>query len=87
MSLAVRWDPDARDVLRELARRNARLAQQIRRRVLSYAETSRGDVKKLRGAREQWRLRVGNWRVIFTFDPPGFMTVLAVVPRRDAYRS
>lgn len=72
--------------MREITRRDAALARRIRRRVASYAATAQGDVKKLQGARDQWRLRVGDWRVIYIFDPPGTITILAVVLRRDAYR-
>ena len=48
--------------------------------------TAYGDVQKLTGTTNEWRLRVGDWRVIFAFDPPGSITVLAVALRRDAYR-
>jgi mRNA-degrading endonuclease RelE of RelBE toxin-antitoxin system len=54
--------------------------------VAEFAQHGQGDVKKLSGAGEHWRLRVGEWRVIFVFDPPGSITVLAVSNRRDAYR-
>jgi mRNA-degrading endonuclease RelE of RelBE toxin-antitoxin system len=50
------------------------------------AETGHGDITKLSGRRAQWRLRLGAWRVIFTFAPSGTITVLAVLARRDAYR-
>ena len=86
MSWTVRWEQEAQDALRDIARRDPGLARRIRQRVAAYAEMRQGDVKKLRGPREQWRLRVGDWRVIYTLDPPGFLTVLTVVPRRDAYR-
>ncbi|MDH7578878.1 MAG: type II toxin-antitoxin system RelE/ParE family toxin [Bacillota bacterium] len=46
----------------------------------------RGDVKKLKGLEGKFRLRVGDWRVIFYFDPPmRKMFVLEILPRRDAY--
>ena len=86
MRWTVRWEREARDALRDIARRDAALARRIRTRIATYASTGAGDVKKLRGNREQWRLRVGDWRVVFTFDPPGAITVLDVVLRRDAYR-
>lgn len=46
-----------------------------------------GDVKRLRGPERLWRLRVGEWRVIFdrhTGDK--VIDVLAVRPRGRAYR-
>ena len=48
---------------------------------------SRGDFRKLAGRENQWRLRVGNWRVLFH---PNFqdrvVVVLRVLPRSQAYR-
>lgn len=46
-----------------------------------------GDIKKLQGRENEWRLRVGNWRVIFR---PEFSSkvifILHVHPRGRAYR-
>jgi mRNA interferase RelE/StbE len=80
------WDPQAAATLEGLARRDRPLAQRIRQRVASFAETGQGDIRKLAGRSGQWRLRVGSWRVIFVFDPPGAITVMAISDRRDAYR-
>ena len=83
---SVRWEDRALDDLRRLGRRDPPTARRIGDAVARYAETGYGDVKKLEGGEGEWRLRVGAWRVIFAFDPPGFITILAVVHRRDAYR-
>ncbi|MBI2916708.1 MAG: type II toxin-antitoxin system RelE/ParE family toxin [Chloroflexi bacterium] len=32
------------------------------------AATGRGDVKHLQGNKDEYRLRVGDWRTIFTYD-------------------
>ncbi len=61
------------------------IQQRIRDAVLRFAETGHGDVKRLRGYDDEWRLRVGEWRVRFT-SPPGEITVLRVLPRGRAYR-
>lgn len=46
-----------------------------------------GDVKKLKGEGKLYRLRVGDWRVIFHVDRPAdAIYVLHVRHRRDAYR-
>lgn len=43
-----------------------------------------GDVRRLNAA--QWRLRVGDWRVRFTFDDERrAIVVLRVLPRGRAY--
>ena len=45
-----------------------------------------GDVVRLAGAADEWRLRVGDWRVRFTRDSTGTVYVLRVLPRGRAYR-
>lgn len=46
-----------------------------------------GDIKRLRGVDRLWRLRVGEWRVIFgRRDDERVIDVLAVRPRGRAYR-
>ncbi len=42
------------------------------------------DIKKLTG-REGYRLRVGEWRVIYALSP-GIVEILWIGPRGDAYR-
>jgi mRNA-degrading endonuclease RelE of RelBE toxin-antitoxin system len=32
-----------------------------------HADTEAGDVKRLKGRRDVWRLRVGDWRVFMTY--------------------
>ena len=63
-------------------------------------DPARGDVRRLRGAPEEYRLRVGDWRVRFTVrvvvesvPPPAarevtvhVVDVLRVLPRGRAYR-
>jgi hypothetical protein len=51
------------------------------------AETGQGDVRKLQGPGNRWRLRVGDWRVIFVFAPPGSITVLAAATRTALSRA
>lgn len=45
-----------------------------------------GDVVRLAGAADEWRLRVGDWRVRFTRES-GIVYVLRVLPRGRAYRA
>ncbi|MCW5854016.1 MAG: type II toxin-antitoxin system RelE/ParE family toxin [Anaerolineae bacterium] len=43
-------------------------------------------MKKLKGREDQWRLRVGDWRIIFEIDAPGrVIYIVRVLPRKDAY--
>ncbi len=44
-----------------------------------------GDIKKLKGRDKQFRLRIGNWRVIFRDIETG-IEILAILPRGQAYK-
>ena len=84
MNRELRWN-------RQAAADFDRLPEQLRDRVLvaleRLAETGHGDLSKLRGRQNQWRLRVGDWRVIITFaDHRRIIRVLRVLHRREAYR-
>ena len=50
------------------------------------AETGRGDIRQLHGPTSDWRLRVGDWRVRFSFLDNGVILILRAQNRRDAYR-
>jgi mRNA interferase RelE/StbE len=46
-----------------------------------------GDIKKLAGADDEYRLRVGDWRVFFRPDPARrTVVILAIRHRSAAYR-
>jgi len=49
--------------------------------------SARLDLKKLRGHRGQYRLRVGRHRVLFELQPEKTIIVHTILPRRSAYRS
>jgi mRNA interferase RelE/StbE len=65
-----------------------RLGRRDRERISDAIGTlPEGDVKLLRGPDRLWRLRVGDWRVIFDRkDTERVIDVLAVRPRGRAYR-
>lgn len=51
------------------------------------AELSRGDVRRLEGgAEEAFRLRVGGWRIIFSYPDDTILLVHRVRPRGDVYK-
>lgn len=82
---SVRWERQAVAQLLQLSRSDRRLAGRINDAIYDYAEHRRGSVRKLQGYNDRWRLRIGDWRVIFRFDNDGVL-VLEVSDRRDAYR-
>ncbi len=68
-----------------------RLDRRVKERILSaierLAEKGHGDVKQLTGKGGELRLRVGDWRVRFSFHHDTEMIeILRVLPRADAYR-
>jgi mRNA interferase RelE/StbE len=68
-----------------------RLDQPVQRRVIAaldrlVGDPPAGDVVKLTGPDDEWRLRVGDWRVRFQRDADGLIYVLRVLPRGRAYR-
>jgi mRNA interferase RelE/StbE len=73
------------------ARDARRLDPPVRRRVYDalerlVGEHATGDVIRLKGS-DEWRLRVGDWRVLFRRDPAArVILVLRVLPRGRAYR-
>ena len=80
----VRWEAFA---LRQLRSLPADIARSIGRGVDRYARTGQGDVRKLEGASGLYRLRVGDYRVIFEFEDGQFViVVLRLGNRRDVYR-
>ena len=68
----------------------AELDPKTRRRVFQtiekYATTGHADVKRLKGS-DQYRLRVGDWRVRFeALKAERKLRILRVLHRREAYR-
>jgi mRNA interferase RelE/StbE len=44
-----------------------------------------GDIKKLKGYAATFRLRIGDWRILFEMTESG-VTVKAILPRGEAYK-
>ena len=44
------------------------------------------DIKKLKGYRNYYRLRVGGYRILFELQPNYTIVVYAILPRRRAYK-
>lgn len=83
------WDVTlSRRAEKDLARMDRSAAARIVAALERYAATEQGDVRKLTDVHPpEWRLRVGDWRVLFSrADPAGALTVLRVLPRGEAYR-
>ena len=84
-------EPSPGWVFSDQARRDIRrLDRQVAQRVIAAldrlcGDPPVGDVVKLVGL-EEWRLRVGDWRVRFARDGSGTIIVTRVLTRGRAYR-
>lgn len=85
MTWELRWAPRAVKDAR-------RLDQQTRERIVAAIEKmaeepATADIRRLAGYEHRWRLRVGDWRVNFWFDPAENAIYIARVSHRStAYR-
>jgi mRNA interferase RelE/StbE len=87
VSRRLAWDQRALDDLGTLGSRDRRLARRVLAAIERYAEGDFGDVRKLAGTSDEYRLRVGDWRVLFRLEDGGrLMAISRVLNRRDAYR-
>jgi len=78
----------ARRAERDLERLDKRSQETILRRIReAAADPASADLAKLAGRVDEWRIRVGSWRIIVELNThTGQMLVTRIVPRRDAYR-
>ncbi|MBM3934320.1 MAG: hypothetical protein FJ319_08475 [SAR202 cluster bacterium] len=84
MSLTVSYSAAAKKDIHHLGRQ---IAVRVLEAIERYAETGYGDVRRLKGTNQEFRLRVGDVRVRFTIDyKAGIMQVIRVLPRDKAYR-
>ncbi len=51
-----------------------------------YGFTPKLDIKKLKGYKNHYRLRVGGYRVLFELEKPRRIVVYAILPRKKAYK-
>ena len=84
MRWEVEWRPRA---LSDIAALEPQTRRRVSRALARVAEGGRSGLKKLQDRNADWRLRVGDWRVILTFDyPNNAITVWRVQHRREVYR-
>ena len=84
MTWAVSW---TRPAERDMKRLDRDVQQQVLDAVNLFAETGQGDVKKIQGTTDEYRLRKRDWRVRFTYSlNDAALIVLHVRHRREVYR-
>ena len=65
-----------------------RLSRPDRERIVRAIDTlPAGDVRPMVGLPDEWRLRVGGWRIRYRRDDVDrLLTILVVAPRGDVYK-
>ena len=80
--MTIEWKPAARGDLRAIDRKTA---LRILHTITRYANTGEGDVRRLKGAKSELRLRVSGWRVRLEPVSGGGIRILRILPRSQAY--
>jgi mRNA interferase RelE/StbE len=72
---------------KELDALDERLFARIDRKILALADDPRpAGSKKLKGYKDSWRIRIGDWRVVYIVDDPArLVTVTRIAHRREVY--
>jgi mRNA interferase RelE/StbE len=78
----------ARSARKELDRLPAELAERVLQKIGALSATPRPvGVTKLKGQKNLWRLRVGDYRVVYAIDDEQKIVDVSIVRhRRDVYR-
>jgi mRNA interferase RelE/StbE len=78
----------ARSASKELRALDSSVALRILKRIEALSKNPRpAGVVKLEGATDLWRIRVGEWRVVFRIvDRERLVDIMTIRHRREAYR-
>jgi mRNA interferase RelE/StbE len=83
-SYAVELKPSARKELESLP--NATLSRVIRRIESLALDPRPAGCKKLKGYKDLWRVRIGDWRVVYIInDAAKLVSVTRIAHRREVY--
>jgi mRNA interferase RelE/StbE len=74
----------AAGVVKELGKMSPDVSRRIRSKINRLSDGLAGDVKRLTNFSPEYRLRVGDWRVLFNVDGD-MISIEQVVHRSDAY--
>ncbi|MFE3196616.1 type II toxin-antitoxin system RelE family toxin [Embleya sp. NPDC055664] len=91
MGYLTRFTPSAQRDLHKVPRIDAvRILHRLTelQRAMDRGDTATFDIKALQGHSARWRLRVGDYRIVYTVEQGHLIVwVLAAGNRRDIYRS
>ena len=72
-----------KQAIKTLERMDAITKQRI---ILGISNIPAGDIKKLKGHTELYRLRIGDWRIVFSFPDSNTVLIEKVSPRGSVYK-
>ena len=73
----------SKDAVKVLSRLDAPTKQRIKQAIFNIPQ---GDNKRLQGKPIRYRLRVGDWRILYTSVKANIILIEAISPRGDAYK-
>ena len=83
-SYSVELKPSARKELESLP--DTVLTRVVRKMEALANDPRPGGCKKLRGYKDQWRVRVGDWRIVYIIDDSArLVSVTRIAHRREVY--
>jgi mRNA interferase RelE/StbE len=82
MKYDVQFKPRA---VKDIQRMSARMQSQVLAKIEAMSDNLRGDVKRLTSYTQEYRLRVGDYRILFEIEGKSIV-VYRVRHRREAYR-
>jgi mRNA interferase RelE/StbE len=71
-----------KQAVKSLERLDTAAKQRIRKGIQELPD---GDIRRLKGYTDLYRLRIGDWRILFTMTATD-ITIEDVLPRGDAYK-
>ncbi|MER5349060.1 type II toxin-antitoxin system RelE/ParE family toxin [Kitasatospora sp. NPDC002551] len=88
MGYVTRFTPHAQRDMLKIPRPDAlRILHRLSELGLDVGDTAAFDIKALQGHSSRWRLRVGDYRVVYTIEDGQLIVwVMAAGNRRDVYR-
>jgi len=72
-----------KQAVKSLERLDASTKQRIKHGIMGIPK---GDIKKLQGHTEIYRLRVGDWRIVFSYPDDNTVLIEKISPRGEVYK-